>query len=196
MTNGKWIAYASICRKSDFWIKDIFIGRGSDEKWYYSTYHFCNGMFAMMMDYDMPQRPQPESIAAFAQRHALREFDGESNECLKKTWPVGPYGMRSISGNGPDGPWAHFTDDEGTVYLILCEGTSHSTGTGSSSGYFVVEGRELSFSLSPDKNTVVVDDQQYDLSNGAFIRVRSENEGFVVYQESLDNPIARTLVAK
>lgn len=87
MANGEWMAYSSICRKQDFWICDIFIGRGSDRKWYYSTYHFCIGMCAMLMDYDMPERPQPESIAAFAERHALKEFDGKSDVCLQKTWP-------------------------------------------------------------------------------------------------------------
>lgn len=87
MTNGEWIAYSSFCRKQSFWIKDIFIGCGSDGKWYYSTYHFCVGMCAMTMDYDRPERPQPESIAAFAKRHALKEFDGKADECLEETWP-------------------------------------------------------------------------------------------------------------
>ena len=28
------------------------------------------------------------SIAEFQHTYALREFDGKSNECLKKTWPA------------------------------------------------------------------------------------------------------------
>ena len=30
----------------------------------------------------------PASIAEFAARYAVREFDGKSDECLKHTWPV------------------------------------------------------------------------------------------------------------
>ncbi len=41
MQNVDWIAYSSKCRKEDWRIHDIFIGRASDGKWYYSTYHFC-----------------------------------------------------------------------------------------------------------------------------------------------------------
>src|SRR5688572_1742517 len=33
MTNGDWIAYRSICRKQNFWIPDLFIGKGSDNRW-------------------------------------------------------------------------------------------------------------------------------------------------------------------
>ena len=37
MKNGEWIAYENICSKEDSRIHDLFIGRGSDGTWYYST---------------------------------------------------------------------------------------------------------------------------------------------------------------
>ncbi len=82
LKNGDWIAYASRCRKEDWRIPDIFIGRGSDGKWYYSTYHFCRGMLALRVD------DRPESLTKFITSYSLREFDGHSDECLKKTWPI------------------------------------------------------------------------------------------------------------
>ena len=30
----------------------------------------------------------PGSIAEFTNRYALREFDGKSDVCLEKTWPL------------------------------------------------------------------------------------------------------------
>jgi hypothetical protein len=82
MGNGDWIAYASRCRKEDWRIRDIFIGRASDGKWYYSTYHFCIGMLSLRVD------DRPESLAKFISTYSLREFDGRSDECLKQTWPT------------------------------------------------------------------------------------------------------------
>ena len=38
---GEWLAYANICRKEDRRIQDLFLARGSDGRWYYSTFHFC-----------------------------------------------------------------------------------------------------------------------------------------------------------
>ena len=81
MNNGEWIAYASECTKKDPRIRDIFIGRGSDGKWYYSTYHFCIGML------DLRLNDQPDSLAKFAEQYSLRAFDGSSDECLNLTWP-------------------------------------------------------------------------------------------------------------
>lgn len=82
MTNGEWVVYRNICAKEEGRIPDLFLGRGSDGRWYYSTYHFCVRMFVLktMMD-------QPENLAKFKQDCYLREFDGRSDECLLKTWP-------------------------------------------------------------------------------------------------------------
>lgn len=79
--NGEWIAYASHCAKEDARIFDIFIGCGSDGRWYYSTYHFCAGMVVLRME------GRPQSLVSFIQDCSLREFDGHSDECLKQTWP-------------------------------------------------------------------------------------------------------------
>jgi hypothetical protein len=81
MKNGDWIVYANRCVKEDWRISDIFIGRGSDGKWYYSTYHFCVGMLALRTE------EQPANLAHFAETYFLREFDGRSDECLRRTWP-------------------------------------------------------------------------------------------------------------
>jgi len=83
MTNGDWMAYRNTCAKEEGRIPDLFIGHGSDGKWYYSTYHFCIGMIVLktMMD-------RPESLSKFRNDGYLREFDGHSDECLKRTWPV------------------------------------------------------------------------------------------------------------
>jgi hypothetical protein len=85
MMNGEWMAYRNICAKEEGRIPDLLIGRGSDGKWYYSTYHFCIGMIVLR---DMIG--QPESLAKFRTDCFLQEFDGRSDECLKKTWPLKP----------------------------------------------------------------------------------------------------------
>jgi hypothetical protein len=81
MKNGEWMIYASKCSKEDRRIHDIFVGRGSDGKWYYSTFHFCLGMVSLRMD------DQPENLTKFGEIYFLREFDGHSDECLNLTWP-------------------------------------------------------------------------------------------------------------
>lgn len=44
MNNGDWIAYCQGCTKVDPTVGDVFIGRGSDGKWYYTECHFCIDM--------------------------------------------------------------------------------------------------------------------------------------------------------
>ena len=78
---GEWLAYANICRKEDRSIYDLFLARGSDGRWYYSTYHFCIGMVVLRMD------EQPADLAGFTKKYFVRTFDGQSDECLQKTWP-------------------------------------------------------------------------------------------------------------
>lgn len=78
---GEWLAYANICQKQDRRIPDLFLARGSDGRWYYSTYHFCIGMIVLRMD------EQPEDLTAFAKTYFLQSFDGQSDDCLQKTWP-------------------------------------------------------------------------------------------------------------
>ncbi|NBV20453.1 MAG: hypothetical protein EBS05_00430 [Proteobacteria bacterium] len=80
--NGDWIAYGAKCSKEDIRIHDIFVGRASDGKWYYSTFHFCIGML------DLRVEERPENLSKFITTYSLREFDGHSDECLEKTWPI------------------------------------------------------------------------------------------------------------
>jgi hypothetical protein len=85
MTNGEWIAYANVCRKEDRHIHDLFLGRASDGKWYYSTFHFCIRMLVLKMG--MIEEGEPGSVEEFAENYYLRTFDGHSDECLQLTWP-------------------------------------------------------------------------------------------------------------
>jgi hypothetical protein len=90
--NGDWIICQNVCSKEqDTSVKkDIFIGRGSDGKWYYSTFHFCVHKCVLRMEL------QPESLAQLADAYWLVPFDGKSDECLKITWTGGPYGDEKI----------------------------------------------------------------------------------------------------
>ena len=83
MSNGDWLVYANSCQKQDGRIPDIFLARGSDGHWYYSTYHFCVGMVVLRSE------EQPEDLAGFTKTHFLRPFDGHSDDCLQKTWASG-----------------------------------------------------------------------------------------------------------
>jgi hypothetical protein len=93
MSNGEWIAYANVCSKENWLIDDLFIGKGSDGRWYYSTYHFCIGMVSLSGD------DQSESLTNFAHYYFLVPFDGHSDVCLRKTWPpaTGPWLRRYTS---------------------------------------------------------------------------------------------------
>ncbi len=86
MTNGEHLLYAHIDAKEERRISDLFIARGSDGKWYYSTFHFCIGMITLRGEILGPSKRG--SIREFASEYALLEFDGRSDECLKQTWPV------------------------------------------------------------------------------------------------------------
>ena len=81
MRNGDWLAYAGVCQKQNHRIRDLFLARGSNGRWYYSTYHFCIDMIVLRGD------EQSETLAGFAKTYYLRSFDGRSDECLQKTWP-------------------------------------------------------------------------------------------------------------
>ena len=81
MTNGEYLAYAFRHGFNSGLTDHLLLAHGSDDHWYYSTYHFCNSMVAIMAD------EPPGSIAEFAHRYSAREFDGKSDECLQHTWP-------------------------------------------------------------------------------------------------------------
>jgi len=81
MTNGEFMVYAFYHGFNNGFIDHLFLAHGSDEHWYYSTYHFCNSMAGVIGD------EQPASIAEFARHYSAREFDGKSDICLQHTWP-------------------------------------------------------------------------------------------------------------
>ena len=80
---GEWLAFANRCQKQDGRIPDIFLARGSDGRWYYSTYHFCIDMI------NLRSEEQPEDLADIGRAYFLQTFDGHSDDCLQKTWPPG-----------------------------------------------------------------------------------------------------------
>jgi hypothetical protein len=80
--DGQWLVFMNHCSKQDWHISDIFIAKGSDERWYYSTFHFCIDMCGIGM---YPE--QPPDLASFAKTFYVREFDGQSDDALKTTWP-------------------------------------------------------------------------------------------------------------
>jgi len=79
--NGEWMLYRSQCHKEDWRVHDIFLGRGSDGVWYYSTFHFCRGMSVLQM------MGPAESLEDFKAKCCLASFDGSSEACLNSTWP-------------------------------------------------------------------------------------------------------------
>jgi hypothetical protein len=81
MTNGEHIVYAYRHGANNGFVDHLFLGRGSDGRWLYSSFHFCNSM--AMISGENP----PGSIVEFAERYAVREFDGRSDDCLQRTWP-------------------------------------------------------------------------------------------------------------
>jgi hypothetical protein len=89
MKNGDWIICQNICRKQPAHIEDLFIGLGSDGRWYYSTFHFCVHKVVLFNE-----GTQPDSLLQFADGYSLRPFDGHSNDALQSTWTPGlPYGV-------------------------------------------------------------------------------------------------------
>jgi hypothetical protein len=54
MENGEWMLYYQEAGKADFVVGDLFIGKGSDGRWYYSPSHFCVDMLCARMDGPLP----------------------------------------------------------------------------------------------------------------------------------------------
>ena len=81
MTNGEYLVFASRHGFNNGFINHLFLARGSNGKWLYSTFHFCNHMGAVLGD------DPPGSIAEFSSKYFAREFDGKAAVCLEKTWP-------------------------------------------------------------------------------------------------------------
>lgn len=86
--NGDWMVCQSVCAKDQNPAvkKDLFVGRGSDGKWYYSTFHFCVNRCVLNVE------SQPPSLAHLVRGYWLTPFNGTSAGCLGETWTGGPYG--------------------------------------------------------------------------------------------------------
>lgn len=80
MRDGQWVVFRNECNHWHQLLGDIFIGKASNGRWYYSSYHFCCQMIVPKMD------DQPADLSTFARNYFLREFDGNSDEAISKTW--------------------------------------------------------------------------------------------------------------
>ncbi len=96
--SGEWMLYTNICSKSDRRIHDLFIGLGSNGKWYFSTYHFCIEMVVLRMTPEL--EGQPASLQQFVWAYYLQEFDGRSDDCLQETWNPKLWRRRAAAGGG------------------------------------------------------------------------------------------------
>lgn len=86
MKSGEWLVYRSHCHKEEPRnVQDICIAKGSNGKWYYSTCHFCVGMISLLGFQENQEEIQPKDLAWFLKNYQFKEFDGQSNECLKTT---------------------------------------------------------------------------------------------------------------
>jgi hypothetical protein len=101
MKNGDWVICQNVCTKEQNTAvrTDLFIGRGSDGKWYYSTFHFCVGKCVLQME------RQPDSLAHFVDGYWLAPFDGKSDDSLKTTWDASrPYGDEKLQSSAASSP--------------------------------------------------------------------------------------------
>lgn len=92
MKNGQWLICQNVCTKEQHTPvrRDIFIGRGSNGRWYYSTFHFCVGKCVLQME------QQPESLSQFVEGYWLVPFDGKPEHCLEETWTASPFGLEKV----------------------------------------------------------------------------------------------------
>ena len=80
MRDGQWIVFRSACVHEHQLLGDIFLGKASDGRWYYSSFHFCCDMLVPRID------GRPADLSEFRRRYALREFDGTSDDAIRPTW--------------------------------------------------------------------------------------------------------------
>lgn len=83
LSDGSWLVHANICSKEDPKVRDLYLARGSDGRWYFSTMHFCMGMLVAHA------QGQPSSIQDFMDAYYVRTFDGTPDDCLEATVPKG-----------------------------------------------------------------------------------------------------------
>ncbi|MES2593901.1 MAG: hypothetical protein V4662_01115 [Verrucomicrobiota bacterium] len=68
MTNGEYLIYQYWHRSA--MVEDLLLARGSNGLWYSGHDHYCNDMAMIRFD------PPASSIAEFASKYCLSEFDG------------------------------------------------------------------------------------------------------------------------
>jgi hypothetical protein len=83
MGNGEWVVFKNECVHHHQLLGDIFIGKASNGRWYYSSFHFCCDMIVPRME------GQPADLRTFITDYCLREFDGKSDEAINQTWTPG-----------------------------------------------------------------------------------------------------------
>jgi hypothetical protein len=97
MKNGDWIIYQSLSEKSPPHVPDLFIGLGSDGRWYYSSFRFGPDNANLR-----GEGTQPDSLLQFADGYSLRPFTPPSHDCLQSTWSPGlPYGVDYFKNKKP-----------------------------------------------------------------------------------------------
>ena len=67
MKNDEYLIYASRHGFNNGFVDHLFLAHGSDGRWLYSTYHFCNSMAGVMSD------DPPASISEFVTRYSARQ---------------------------------------------------------------------------------------------------------------------------
>lgn len=80
MTNGQNLAYR-FRHGSEALVPRLFLARDSDGHWWYSSFHFCNGMLMIRGE------DAPGSVTDFAHRFRLRQFNPLSDDWTSPTWP-------------------------------------------------------------------------------------------------------------
>jgi hypothetical protein len=80
MTNGQTLQYR-FRHGSELLVPHLFLARDSDGQWWYSSFHFCNGM-SMIRGED-----PPGSVSEFARRFWLRQFKPFTDDWTESTWP-------------------------------------------------------------------------------------------------------------
>jgi hypothetical protein len=97
MKNGDWIIYQSLSEKNPPHLPDLFIGLGSNGRWYYSSFRFGPDNANLR-----GEGTQPDSLLQFADGYSLRPFTPPSNDCLQSTWSPGlPYGVDYFKNTKP-----------------------------------------------------------------------------------------------
>jgi hypothetical protein len=98
MKNGDWIICQNVCSKDQNTPvkRDLFVGFGSDGKWYYSTFHFCVDKCVLQIE------SQPPTLSKFINAYWLAPFDGRSDDSLQPTWVPGQsYGDEKLQEGSP-----------------------------------------------------------------------------------------------